>query len=510
VRDPATGQIVCRAKLLGVDASSFGPQSLIDNCVPINLFGDSRFSDDAVRYVTTPTSPNDTLSQHHHLVQHDAELVASGQFSEGWGAGPLSGAFGISYRKQELKSFETPEYLHDQSTPTNNVPGIRGVPGGFAGDIDIHQFDSFTNVNGELNVKEAFFETLVPIVAGVPFVQQLNANASARWADYSGSGDIWAYKVGLDWQLIDDLRLRGTYSRDVRAASLAERFDTDRGSGTVADPVTGNTVTFSQTNGGNPEVAPEEADTYTFGAVFQPRFLNGFSLSIDWWQIDVAGAIGQLGAQKIVDDCLAGATSLCALITRDPATQTIVDLKNVFININKEKATGLDIEAAYSRNVDFFGGGAESIGFRVFGAHLNELSRLIPGAPLDDSAGDILNGTPEWFATATLNYQNGPWSFDIKQTHIGSGLRNTAEIEGIHIDENDVPAANYTDLRLGYQLDRPGGTSFEIFANVINLFDETPPLAVANWSSNNGSTQTNTDLYDVKGRRYVLGARFEF
>ncbi len=101
-------------------------------------------------------------------------------------------------------------------------------------------------------------------------------------------------------------------------------------------------------------------------------------------------------------------------------------------------------------------------------------------------------------------------SFDVTQSYIGSGVRNTAEIEGVHIDENDVPAAYHTDLRLGYHFDRPGGTSWEVFANVINLFDETPPLAVGNWSSNNGATQTNTDLYDVKGRRYVLGAKFEF
>src|SRR5690606_16766994 len=198
--------------------------------------------------------------------------------------------------------------------------GIRGMPIAWQGTDDRLQFVDLDNFEGSFDVREVFGETLVPLVSGRPAVQQLNASIAARWADYSGSGDIWAYKLGLDWQVNDVLRLRGTASRDVRAARLEERFDRQGQGTSLQDPAFDNqTFTTFQLRGGNPSVQPEEADTFTIGAIYQPARVEGLSLSVDWYDIEVDGAIDFLGVQEIVDQCWAtGADEFCGRITRDP------------------------------------------------------------------------------------------------------------------------------------------------------------------------------------------------
>src|SRR5262249_33050550 len=201
--------------------------------------------------------------------------------------GPISGAFGVDYRKEKIDSHETG--LSAQfDTPTNTTPGVRGIPSGYAGDPDVQLFGSFADVDGQFDVKEAFAESLIPLVSNVPSVKQLNFAPGVRWADYEGSGSIWGYKGGLDWEINNQVRVRGTYSRDVRAATLAERFDRQRASGAVTDdPVAGGSYRFSQTNGGNPAVAPEKADTLTAGIVYQPTWFDGFSVTLDWYDIKI-------------------------------------------------------------------------------------------------------------------------------------------------------------------------------------------------------------------------------
>src|SRR5690606_37941734 len=121
--------------------------------------------------------------------------------------------------------------------------------------------------SGDLNVWEAFAEALVPLVRDQPFMQSLDFQGAVRYADYSGSGGIWAWKAGLDWVVYDDLRLRGTLSRDVRAGTLSERFDFSGSGATVDDTITGaESVAVSVDQTGNPNIDPEKADTLTFGA----------------------------------------------------------------------------------------------------------------------------------------------------------------------------------------------------------------------------------------------------
>ena len=140
------------------------------------------------------------------------------------------------------------------------------MPTGFSGDSNSSSvlFSSLRAIAGGYNVKEAFTEFNIPLLKDVTAVQSLDLSTAARWADYSGSGSIWAWKVGASWAINDQIRFRATQSRDVRAATLQERFDQTRGGVNVTDPLNNNnTVTTASFSGGNPEVAPEQADTTT-------------------------------------------------------------------------------------------------------------------------------------------------------------------------------------------------------------------------------------------------------
>jgi outer membrane receptor protein involved in Fe transport len=511
VRDPATGQIVCHAAL--VDPAKWG------DCVPLNLFGQGNASPEAIRYVTTPTDPRDTVTYHYDLSENDAEISTSGPLYHGWGAGEISGAFGVDYRRQDLRSEQTGPGAN-ASTPTNGQPGIRGLPGGWNGSPNILEFNSYAPINNGFDVKEGFFETLVPLVADKFLVQQLNATASARWADYQGSGAIWAWKYGLDWKLYSDLRLRSTVSRDVRAATLSERFDLQRTNGRITnDPITGKSYNFSQTTGGNPNLDPERADTFTAGFVYEPSWLSGFSTSVDWWSVTIKEAIGQLGTQAIVQDCFQGSPSLCALITRDPTTKLISDVQNIYININKQRSSGIDLEANYARSVHLFGGGPESIRVRALGSWLHEEATFIPGSAPMDLVGqiDAPQGSyqlayPAYQGTVSVNYQNGPVGLYVQERVIGQGILNPIYVPGVDVSaaQLHVPSVTYTDVRLSYQPRTSGQGRWELFAYVANLFDKAPPIAPDVFSSLGGSVQTNKVLYDVKGQRFLLGVSYRF
>ncbi|HKJ74544.1 MAG TPA: TonB-dependent receptor, partial [Alphaproteobacteria bacterium] len=385
------------------------------------------------------------------------------------------------------------------------------------------QFLGSTSVEGSFNVKEVFAETLVPLVSDQAFAERLDLNLAARWADYSGSGGIWAYKAGLDWQVYSDLRLRGTYSRDVRAATLSERFDSQGQGASAEDPrildEEGNPISyaFGQTIGGNPEVDPEKADTITIGTVYQPSYFDGFSVSVDWYQIKVKGAIDQLGVQRIVDDCFAGAEDLCDQITRadeplpgEPVGR-ITNIDNVFLNVDQAKVSGIDIETTYNTQLELFGGGAETLGFRALTSWLDENSITNVGAQKDERAGEIPPfgpGFPEWKATGNITYSNGPFTLFVQERFIGSAKRDNEDVEGIDINDNTVSAAYYTDLRLSYNIDAGNG-SIEVFGNVTNVFDENPPISASHFNFF-GSTQVNESVHGVLGRRFTLGARFRY
>ncbi len=341
----------------------------------------------------------------------------------------------------------------------------------------------------------------------------MNLSLAARWAEYSGSGDIWAWKYGLDWQVNDQVRLRGNISRDVRAASLEERFDRQGQGTSVQDPeLKRQTYTTFQIRGGNPNVAPEEADTMTLGLIYQPSWLKGFSTSVDWYNVEVKDAIDFLGVQEIVDQCSkTRSAEFCGRIARDPETKLITLVQNTFANVDLREVSGVDIELAYTTQVQWFGANNANMSWRFLGSWLKENSTTDAGAPKRDLVGEVgVGGLPEFRWTSNITYAQGPFTVFLQGRWTGSGINDIDYVEGFDIDDNSVESILYTDLRLSYLHTTQNNGEWELFFHTSNLFDEDPPL-VAGWSNFSGTgISTNESLYDVFGRRYTAGVQYSF
>jgi outer membrane receptor protein involved in Fe transport len=539
--DPTNpARIVCRAAT--INATKWG------NCVPLNLFGRGNASVEAINYVTkstpgqTITSPlyfqpdgyasGETVSftssegkvYNTHTAQTMAELSASGKVFEGW-AGNIAAAFGVSYRKEELN-----QIVYDPSNPASDPnifpatgdPALRGVPTYTATRSSMVQNSTVPNVHGSYDVKEAFTEWQVPLLKALPAIDQLNLLAAARYAKYQGSGGVWSWKYGLDWDMVADLRLRGTVSRDVRAATLTERYNQTGGVGSVSrDPAFPNdgTQNFSSRTGGNPFLDPETSKTYTYGVVFQPGWLQGFSASVDYWKVDISGAIGTLGFQRIVDDCFnsGGAASVCSLVTRDATTNRLSQVRNISQNIAASAGRGIDVELGYRHAVSLFRDGGENLSARLFWSHLSENSTTTDRAQPTtyfDSAGQVGVGVlPEESITGTLTYVSGPFSLTASARYIGDGQYNNRfnlpTATRPDVADNTIGSVTYLNLSGGYTWEVYGG-KMELYADVQNLLDRDPPIVPAQFDASLGQTgsQVNSGLYDLLGRRFTLGVRF--
>ena len=511
VLHPTTLQPACRASFF--DPARYG------NCVPINLLGVGRASQAAIDYVLT--------GDQYILAKTDqnvAEFSMEGDIGDGWGAGAISFAFGGGWREESITQTLGPDDIIAASLPAAdttaeclsnavdllNPPagctGVRGVPAQFA--ATPNEIFIFTNVQpiaGSYSVSEVFAESLLPLVSGVTGFEQLDLTLSARFADYTGSGGIWAWKTGLDWQIHDAVRLRTTLSRDIRAATLAERFDRQGVGSSVNDPAFGGqNYTMTQINGGNPNLNPEEADTLAFGVVWQPGFLDGFSMSADYYEIDIAGALAQIGTQNIVDQCY-NFNVFCDKVTRDATTGRVTIVDNGFVNQDAARVVGTDLEVGYTHQL----GGGGTLSARVLATWLNENSTTVRGAPTRDVAGETGDGSlPEFKSTTYLRYAKGPFSLFAQERFIGSGSLDFDDVQGVTIDDNSVDSRYYTDMGLTWG---PEGASvdWELFFNIQNLFDRDPPPA-ASFAQFSGTRITNDRLFDFYGRRYVIGVDLAF
>lgn len=544
VRD-ANGNAVCRAALPQYDTNGY-----FKGCVPINLLGGAAtLTPEAAAWIR-----DDYKVASQWIEQNVYELSTSGSLGFGLPAGDISAAFGVSYREDKLdqrtvnpddeypalpdgrllsslglmpaglRGIVPAQGCATLANGATGVPGLRFVPNSYCGDGNSSavQFSSLRTITGDSNVKEAFAEFQIPLLKDVAFARRLETNLAARWADYSGSGNVWAYKGGLSWELNEQIRLRATRSRDVRAPNLRDRFDQTRGGFTVTDTffTPNRTVSGTSFSGGNPAVNPEKADTTTVGIVFQPAFLSGFQTSIDWYSIKIKEAIAQLSSQQLVTACVSGDTSLCQYVHRAP-NNDIIQIDSLFINLNQQKIEGVDVELSYRKPLELFGGGPEQVTARLFGTRALHNQIISPAGVVDEIAGQVNGaalggytfGGPKWKASAILGYSNGPWSGTIIERYIGSGVLDRTLVESsvaiagkTTIDDNTVGSVLYTDLTVGFSPEQIEG--LRVYGNVTNLFDRGPPQTAA--AIGRTGILDLFSIHDVIGRRYVVGVEYKF
>jgi len=548
----ASGKIVCRASL-----PQFDPNGYWKDCVPVNLLGGSAtLSQQGAAYISQP------FKHAYALVDQDlAELSASGSLGFGLPAGEIFAAVGANWRREKFEQGTpnpadeypalpdgrllkdlgigdgtrgiVPQYGCTAGTVpvAGGVPGLRFAASGFCGasNSSVIQFSSQRAIEGSESVKEGFAEFQIPVLADLPAVQRLDTNWAVRFADYAGAGQVWAWKAGLSWKLNDQIRVRATRSRDVRAPNLRDRFDqtlggvnaTDRNSKLTA-PIPYSVIGFS---GGNPNLKPEEADTTTAGIVIQPSFLDGFQASVDWYKVSISGAIAQLSGQTIVDQCNAGDASLCQYVLRNTNTTQnplgdITQINTYFLNLNKEIYQGVDAELGWRKSLTLLGGGPEAVTVRVFATHYLTVQQLPPeligtgGVRTRGPTIDNITTTPD-AATAILGYRNGDYSVSLLERYTGSRKINRLYEESTvnapivtgntTVDDNSLSAAFTTDLSLGWSPSKFEG--LRLYSTVTNLFNKEPQIS----PGTGGRTGFGFGVAgDSIGRRYVAGVQYKF
>src|SRR5690606_15406415 len=203
--------------------------------------------------------------------------------------------------------------------------------------------------------------------------QRIASSLAFRSSDYNLSGRSDSWKIGLDVQVLESVRLRATKSRDVREASFSERFDAQGGGANVLDPWKGGiSVPLTVVASGNPFLEPEVADTVVAGVVWQPTWAwaEGLSISSDWYKVDIAGSIQQISGQDVVDRCFAGDQEQCDNIIKDPVTGDLSTIFRRFFNQAQAQVEGIDLEVAYRMEPNFFDDEDESLSVRLLGGYM--------------------------------------------------------------------------------------------------------------------------------------------
>ena len=317
------------------------------------------------------------------------------------------------------------------------------------------------------------------------------------------------WKAGLSWEVFDDLRIRATRSRDIRAPNLNELFSSyvlTRSN--IVDPTNGRQTQVKTPSTGNPDLQPELADTLTAGIVYQPGWFRGFRASVDYYDIKLDDAISTISAQEIVNRCQAGNTALCGFIERD-ASGVIDTVTRAFINLNQRRVSGVDIELAYatplSRLSESLSG---DLNLRFLATYADKLETY-DGVTRLNRVGDVgadAGGIPKWRWNAKASYQSGPLGLHVEGRYIGGGAYDASQGE-FYISPNKVDSQFLLNTSVQYDLLDDGDRSLQLFAAVNNLLDQDPPIAPSSFIF---VQATNRELYEQIGRAYRLGLRFKY
>ncbi|MBB4086869.1 TonB-dependent Receptor Plug Domain [Sphingomonas carotinifaciens] len=492
------GVIVCR-----------DPTARANGCQPLNIFGGATPSSAALSYLQPANGP----FQHTRQTQDVFSANLSGDPLSTW-AGPVSIATGLEYRH---------EFYHVTSDPYGNGP-LPGTPYN-----DLYPFDPVLNPEGNnwyagnyhsgrgsYNVLESYLELNVPLL-NTPTLGRANLNVAGRATNYSTSGTVYAWKVGGTYDTpIDGLRLRAVTSRDVRAPNLSELFAAPIAV-TVpnfTDPFNNTSVTITQNTIGNPNLRPETARNTELGVVYaQPSWLPGLSLSFDYYKIKVRGLIQAVSAQQKVNFCQQGVTELCGGFFLQGANNqgNFVDVQP--FNLASIRTEGFDIEASYQIRQPLGLPGRFTV--RGLATHvINFVTDLgLPGAVPVDSAGANSGNTPSWKWLTTETYTQDEFSIFFQQRWFSDGVfgnqyvvcQSSCPVSTANaptIDFNRMKGAFYFDVGGSYTLTK----ALNAYFKVDNLFNRDPTPS----PQTNTGVDINPALYDIIGRVYRVGVRFNF
>jgi outer membrane receptor protein involved in Fe transport len=486
---------------------------LYPGCVPINTFGNNVTTDPQYNYWSRSTHFAETNSM------DDIAADISGNLFQ-LPAGPIKVALAGEMRWLDY-------LITSNASPTAvvNCTGLR-LCGNAAGTGFVTNQASVTQtlwdnntvpgVHASENVWEFSGEIGIPILKDVPLVQSLNADLAGRYTDYSVSGSVQTWKVGLDWHVNDSVRFRGTTSVDIRAPTLNDLYSPQvSNSGPFLDPLTNfNPGGIQTVSGGNPKLVPEVSRTYTGGVVLTPSFIPGLTMSADYYQIKLTNAIANISGSNaaIANICIAsgGSSPFCQLYVRPfPYTNTTPAnyptlLFSQSLNAAFNVTEGEDYEVDYSFDTaDVMDSLAGIVNLRALlnVAPVNTTSSFV-GAPVNHT------NQPKGHATLFADYTLGNWSLDA-QWHWFSGGTN---IQVYGPGQTFYAQPYYTDFStvdftVSKQITFDNGSVMSAYINVQNAFAAVPPYTVGS-SGNPGSIFGGIpNGEDVMGRYFTIGIR---
>lgn len=389
-------------------------------------------------------------------------------------------------------------------------------------------------LSGEITVSELFMEANVPLIGEMGFIDNVALDLGYRYSDYDLSGAENTYKIALTSKM-GWANFNGGYNRAIRAPNLNELFADQQialyngddfcagptptytlaqclNTGMTAAQYNGHTVAespagqYNQIIGGNPDLSPEQADTWTFGFDFTP--IKGLAISIDYYDIKIEETISTIGAQAIFDGCaLQGTASLCSLITRNPVNGNLWSgeagyVANPRANFGNLSTSGIDLNASYAW--DWLDGRwlASFVSTYVLDYYVEPLKGLDDTASYE-CAGIISTQcqTNEFRSITQLRYTNELYSVNARWRYISS-LESADGSKVIASGGSSIPAYNLFDLSGTINVNE----NVTVTMGVNNIFDKTPPIVIPSLTQNGNFAGG----YDAAGQYFFanLGVAF--
>jgi outer membrane receptor protein involved in Fe transport len=534
ITDPRDGSVVCRSAINSFvdhdnnpDTPAVPTGGTLDvaglgdaNCVPYNIFDSNNPPSAAsLAYLQAPTISSARIDQEIYNGTVTGDLGGIGLQSP-FAAESIKVALGIERRTDRV------EFVPDQLLQTQAIGG-QGGP--------------VTPLNGSAKVTDYFGELRVPLVQDAPFADQLSVDFAYRYSDYD-SLTTDTYKIGMDWAPIEDIRFRGSFQRAVRAANVIELFTVQGfnlfdGSSTTDPCGPARTATLQQCldtgvpapnyggnalvspagqynflQGGNPDLVPEESDTYTYGVILQPRFLPKLAMSIDYFDIEITDAVSTFGPVNALEACYQNNDPLaCANIQRDALTGAlwIGDGHVVDLNINTGgfQTKGIDVNLTYAGvELGRFG----SLNFNLTGTYLDELIEDPGGgfAPYDCAgiySGECDTPNPQWRHHFRIGWES-PWNVDASLTwrYYDSVQLFPSFVESQQQLDYELGEQQYFDLAAEWQVTEKAS----LLLGINNVLDDDPPITSFPGTTGNGNTYPQT--YDALGRWIFLRGSIGF
>ncbi|WP_293679452.1 TonB-dependent receptor [uncultured Phenylobacterium sp.] len=516
------------------------------SCVPYNIFQDGGVTPQALAYLAVDGTSRGSTTERIIEGTVTGDLGDYGIQSP-WAEDSVRVAFGFHQRRDHL------EYNPDVALLSGDLSGAGGAS---------------VVVDNSIRVAEVFAETRVPLISERPFVKELTLDGGFRYSDYSTGIQAKTYKVGLQWAPTSDIRFRGSYQKAIRAPNLLELYTPQSVTNTSDVPedpcapttdANGNVVPATATlaqclrtgvtavqygnggttslipqcpagqcavlTGGNVNLSPEKAKTFSVGFSATPSFIPGLVASIDYYRIKISDVISFVPLDVSLQRCLdTGNPTFCSNIVRAPngtifgtSVAAAGYINGASANIASAVTSGIDVQTSYALPLDSLGW--DSIGrvsVDLNGAYsLKSSNKPLPGDDSYDCSGlfgPTCGGiTPKWRHTLRVTWVS-PWDVtaSLAWRYVGETKfeRDTNEPSlgrgAVDAFNHTLPERSYVDLAALWQIN----DSYSLRVGVNNVFDQDPPLINSTYAGT-GLPNTYTN-YDLLGRKLFVGFTANF